>query len=194
MTKREFLKRLSRELSLLPREERLRSLEYYSEMIDERIELGEREEDIVASLGEVPALAAELLSDAAARGELRNRARPLPTALIVIGSPLWLALLICVAAVILSVYIVAWAVIISMYAAVLALALGGLAGILWLFLSFRENLNSALFLFGAGLVCSGLALLLAVPVTKAAKALGRATARFCAQLWHRATVRFRRVK
>ena len=52
MTKYEFLEKLKSGLHGLPDKELKSSLEYYGEMIDERIEGGLSEEDAVAQLGD----------------------------------------------------------------------------------------------------------------------------------------------
>jgi DUF4097 and DUF4098 domain-containing protein YvlB len=62
MTKREFLDMLNRQTSLLPEAERDRLLEYYGEIIDDRMEEGLSEADAVAALGDP----AELTGDYAA--------------------------------------------------------------------------------------------------------------------------------
>lgn len=49
MTKQLFLNELAAALHSLPREERYRTLGYYDELIDDRMEDGQSEEDAVAS-------------------------------------------------------------------------------------------------------------------------------------------------
>lgn len=61
MTKSEFILSLSEALAHLPGQERVRVLEYYEEMIDDRIESGMTEEDAVAALGSIE----EILKEAA---------------------------------------------------------------------------------------------------------------------------------
>ena len=56
MTKREFLDMLNRQTSLLPEAERDRLLEYYGEIIDDRMEEGLTEAEAVAALGDPAAL------------------------------------------------------------------------------------------------------------------------------------------
>ena len=53
MTKREFLKALWSSLSQLPKEDVERTIDYYNEMIDERMENGMTEEEAVADVGSV---------------------------------------------------------------------------------------------------------------------------------------------
>ena len=69
MTKSEFILSLSEALAHLPGQERSRVLEYYEEMIDDRIESGMTEEDAVAALGSIE----EILKEAAP--EALNAAR-----------------------------------------------------------------------------------------------------------------------
>jgi len=61
MTKSEFILSLSEALASLPGRERSRVLEYYEEMIDDRIESGMTEEDAVAAMGSIE----EILKEAA---------------------------------------------------------------------------------------------------------------------------------
>lgn len=61
MTKSEFILYLSEALAHLPGSERSRVLEYYEEMIDDRIESGMTEEDAVAAMGSIE----EILKEAA---------------------------------------------------------------------------------------------------------------------------------
>ena len=53
MTKQEFLNELKNQISEYPSEETKQSLEYYSEMIDDRIEEGMTEAEAIASMGAV---------------------------------------------------------------------------------------------------------------------------------------------
>ena len=58
MTKIEFLLALSERLSGLPKEEKLERLNFYSEMIEDRIEEGLSEEEAVAAVGTIDELIA----------------------------------------------------------------------------------------------------------------------------------------
>ena len=61
MRKTEFLERLRAALNALPEEEAKKTIAYYAEMIDDRIEDGMSEEEAVAGLGEPEAVAREIL-------------------------------------------------------------------------------------------------------------------------------------
>ena len=63
MTKQLFLNELSAALHGLPREERYRTLRYYDELIDDRMEDGQSEEEAVSGLGEPEQVAREILGE-----------------------------------------------------------------------------------------------------------------------------------
>lgn len=67
MNKEQFLSELSRRLDGLNGNDLYRTLEYYAEMIDDRVEDGMSEEAAVAALGDLEAIAREIMQDAPAR-------------------------------------------------------------------------------------------------------------------------------
>ena len=67
MNKEHFLSELSRRLDGLNGNDLYRTLEYYAEMIDDRVEDGMSEEAAVAALGDLEAIAREIMQDAPAR-------------------------------------------------------------------------------------------------------------------------------
>lgn len=72
MTKELFLFELTQQLNNLPKDERDRTREYYSEMIADRIEEGMDEADAVAALGDPVSIAREVIQS---WRELTNRCR-----------------------------------------------------------------------------------------------------------------------
>lgn len=64
MNKRQFLASLEKKLSKLNNEERRRQLDYYEEMINDRIDEGLSEEAAVERMGNVQGVAAKILSEA----------------------------------------------------------------------------------------------------------------------------------
>ncbi len=64
MTKREFLETIRKGISSLSEEDIGKSIRYYSEMIDDRIEDGIPEEEAVAAMGNPESVIAEILSEA----------------------------------------------------------------------------------------------------------------------------------
>lgn len=167
MNKREFLSKMKDGLSGLPGDGVAEQLEFYSEMIDDRMDDGFTEEQAVADIGPVDAVIARILQEMPLTKLVKEKIRPVrkggttQTVLLVLGAPLWLPLLIAAGAVLFSVYAALWAVILSLWSAEAAFAAGALAGAAAGILSVcrGEVLRSALF-FGAGLVLAGLSVFL----------------------------------
>ena len=136
MNKCEFLTQLALELKGLPREDTERWLEYYKEMLEDRIEDGMSEEEAVASLGDPAEIVKEILSQTSFAKLIKNKIKPKrkllvwEIVLICLGSPIWVSLAVSVAATIFSVFVSLWAAIVSLWAAELSLAVSGVAGVL----------------------------------------------------------------
>ena len=63
MTKKEFLDELKKGLLGLPEEDITRSIEFYSEMIDDRMEEGLLEEEAVSAVGAVDEILSQILAE-----------------------------------------------------------------------------------------------------------------------------------
>lgn len=181
MTKDEFLRRLNQALAPMKAVERARTVQYYREIIEDRMEEGQSEEEATAGL-DPEAIAADLLANGAAAVKPRSR---FGTAMLILGSPVWFPLLLAAVIVAAALYIVVWAVVIAIFAVVLALAVCLPAGILAMVIYMSSHFLSGLFLLGAGLVCGGLAVALFLPCLGAAKWLVRVSGRGVKALWHR---------
>ena len=181
MNKREFLRSLSGSLRGMSRRERAQSLEYYGEMIQDRMEEGLSEEEAVARLGSADEIARQILESNGPKEKGSGRAPVWMIALIVLGSPVWLALLFAVLAVMLAAYIVAWSLIAALYAVLLGMAVCGPFGALCFVVEIaRGNFARAALLLGAGCVLLGLALMALPWLNRATVAVARASA-WCAQ-------------
>lgn len=148
MDKNTFLLELQKQLKGLPEEDLQRTLEYYREMIEDRMEEGLSEEEAVAELGPVAEIAEPLLP-----GSPRRKMKPWEIVLLILGFPVWFSLLIAAVAVVIALIAAIYAVDVS-FAAVF---FGGLlCSLLYLF---QCNWAGAAFLFGSALTCGGLAIL-----------------------------------
>ena len=163
MNKQEFIYELKSSLVGLPEEEVGKSIDYYSEIIDDYIEDGISEEDAVASLGNIDEVVSQIMLDIPLTKLVKAKVKPNRTLrvweiiLLVLGSPIWLSLLIAVFAVILSFYISLWAVIISLWAVFVSVAVCVpsciLVGV------FFYNITGVV-MIATGLVCFGLSIFL----------------------------------
>lgn len=137
MTKNEFLIALHDRLSGLPQDDVNTYLDDYSEIIDDRMEEGFSEEDAVAALGAVDAIAAQILLSVSAQ---QSAPSPAPAAdtppkramatwqlvLLIITSPIWLSLLLAVSITVFSLLIALWSIIIALFATAVAFAASGI--------------------------------------------------------------------
>lgn len=164
MTKLEFLEELRRALSGLPEEDISERVTFYGEMIDDRIEDGIPEETAVAEIGDVYAIASQIVEETPLAKLVKEKIRPKrkmkawEIVLLALGSPIWLALLAsllavatAVFAVLVSVAIVFWA----LWAALCACALGAIpAGV---FFIIGGKVLPGVAVIGAGVALAGLA-------------------------------------
>lgn len=165
MNKQEFLTQLCNGLSGLPKEDIEERLNFFSEMIDDRMEEGLSEEEAVKLAGSVDEIVAQTVAEiplakiAKERISPKRQLRVWELVLIIVGSPIWLSLAIAVIAVIFSVYVSLWAVIISLWSVFVALAVSALACILSSAITFFiGNVFTSLGLISAGLICAGLSI------------------------------------
>lgn len=166
MTKQEFSDGLRKALKGLPQEDLERSIDFYQEMIDDRMEDGISEEEAVAGIGSVDEVADRILEDTPLAKLVREKVRPRrrikvwEIVLIAVGSPIWLSLLISAFAVAVSLYAVLWVLVICLWAVDVSLgacAIGGTAG--GVIMMATGNPWAGLAILGGALCCAGLSIL-----------------------------------
>ncbi len=162
MNKQEFLLKLSKGLSGLPREDIEERLVFYGEMIDDRMEEGLSEEDAVREIGNVDEIVSQIIADTPLtklvkeKMKTKRALRIWEIIFLALGSPIWLSLLIAAFAVVISAYAVLWLVIISLWSVFVSFigtALGGIvAGIVFAGLG---NVLTGIAMIGAGIISAG---------------------------------------
>ncbi len=187
MTKLEFLTALAGRLAMLAGDERQKTLDFYGEMIDDRMEEGMSEEEAVASLEPVEEIAQEILCDqplpnllqarADAASKAPRRRSALQITLIILGFPLWFPLLLAGGIVVLALYLVVWSLIVALYAVVGALGIFALMGVAFGVWQMFLNPASGLFLVGAGVISAGLCIFAVFGVQELSIQLIRLTTR-----------------
>ncbi|MBE6556999.1 MAG: DUF1700 domain-containing protein [Ruminococcaceae bacterium] len=184
MTKLEFLDSLSEGLSGLPREIQEESLEFYNEMIDDRIEEGLSEEQAVAAVGDVESIVSRIVADVPLSSLVKEKIKPKKhlavweIVLLCIGAPLWVPLLIVALALALTVYAVIWVVDVVLWAVFASLAgvsLGGtVLGVLYIVMG---SVLGGIALLGAAILCAGLAIFAFFGCSEATKGIAHLSAR-----------------
>lgn len=165
MTKQEFLAGLRGKLSGLPRKDIEERLNFYSEIIDDRVEEGLSEEDAVRAVGSSDEIAAQILSEfdtpkSESKEEKPKKDRSLAgIVLIALGFPLWFPLLMAAFSIVIAVYAVILCAVLSFWAVFAALA-GSSFGVAFsgaVFL-FTGKAVSGIAMAGTGLTLAGLAI------------------------------------
>ena len=122
MTKKEFLKKLSKQISSMPKQTVKEQLDFYSEMIDDRMEEGLSEEAAIEKIGSIEIVAAQIISenaDTEVKGTAVKARRPLSAkeiTILALGAPLWVPLALAFFSVILAFYAVIWSLLLVLWA------------------------------------------------------------------------------
>lgn len=179
MTKEQFLRAVQERLTGLPQSDIDRSLDFYSEMIDDRIDEGLSEEEAVAAMGSPEYVASQILMDTPLPKLVKAKAKPSSgwkswqIALLILGAPVWLPLMLAAAIALFSVFVSIWAVVFSLFITVFALGIagigcviGGVAGMI-----FSGSPGAMLALTASGLILTGISILLFLAFFQAAKGI-----------------------
>ena len=165
MNKQEFIAELRKGLSGLPQEDIEERLNFYGEMIEDRVEEGLTEEEAVAEIGTVDEIVEQIVAQTPLTKLVKEKVKPKrklrawEIILLILGSPIWLSLSIAAAAILLSVYIVLWALIITLWAIEISFAACALAGAAAsVMLAVYGNVYAGIAALGIGIFLAGLAI------------------------------------
>lgn len=185
MTKAEFLNELKNRIAEYPSEETNQSVEYYSEMIDDRMEDGMSEAEAVASMGKVAEIAQQIKEELPLttlvkyKTKEKTKGKRLPVwaiILLILGFPLWGGLGITILSVVLALYAVVWSIDLAIWSLVLAFACCGLIGVVGFIGSLVQGaVGSALVYLGGGLAGVGLGVFLFIGILLLTKGLCHGT-------------------
>ena len=165
MNKQEFLAELQKELSGLSQKDIEERLNFYSEMIDDRMEEGLTEDDAVSEIGTVGEVVSQTVAETPLYKLVKERVKPKRSisawviVLLVLGSPIWFSLLVAAFSVILSVYIVLWSVVFSLWAieiSIIGCALGEM--IAAVASAFQGNGTAGIAMLSLGMLCAGVSI------------------------------------
>jgi uncharacterized membrane protein len=165
MSKTEFIEQLRAALNGLSEEDLKKSVDYYEEMIDDRIEDGISEEEAISGLGSIDEIKSRILEDIPIRKIVKEKIKPKRSlagweiALLVIGSPVWVPIVLSLIITGLSLYMSFWIIILSLYVTDLSLFLAGILGIVLAFMQ-TNGFATGLFLSGIGVTLTGVSVLL----------------------------------
>ena len=167
MKKDEFLDALRVKLSGMSKDDLEDRLDFYEEMIDDKIDEGYSEEDAVASIGTADEIADQILTETSFTKAAKEKIKPkrkLETweiILLIVGAPLWVPLLVSVISVIVSLYVALWSIIISLWAVFGSMVVCAPAAVIMAVSSFTSgNVAIGFAFFGASMLFAGLSILL----------------------------------
>ena len=175
MTKNEFTRELKGRINHLPKAERRKILQYYYEMISERMEDGMTEAEAIDALGDLDELLSEYtpMEKAPRRGP---KLRAWHIIMLICGAPLWIPFVAVMLCIMLAFYIIIWALVVLFYAVFVCLAACGFALTFASFAGlFTGGVPYFFMLFGAGVFVSGLAILWLLACNAFAKAMAKVT-------------------
>ena len=174
MDKQTFLKQLKAALSGLPKQEIKERLNFYSEMIDDRMEEGLSEEEAVAQIGDADTLVAQILDETPVKKKTQKEKKrnPVSTVLLWVGAPVWFPILLALLAVAFCILLCLWVVVGCLWIAEACFVLCGPACILAGFLFiFTDNGTAGLAMIAAGLFLIGIGLVFYYPCKYAGKGM-----------------------
>ena len=166
MNKPDFLAELEKKLQPLPDQERAKALEYYFEIIDDRMDCGMSEDAAVAACGSIDEIAAQIIMDTPLtklvrqKNRARRRMQTWEILLIVLGFPVWFSLAVAFFCVLLAISVVLWCVVMCIFvggiacgACSVALSVTAVVAII------TGNFLPALFFLGCAMICAGFTIL-----------------------------------
>ena len=161
MTKERFEVELRKRLKGLPKEDIDSRVEFYSEMIDDRIESGMSEEEAVADIGNIDDIVAQIAKDTPFLHLVKEKVKPKrkiqtwEIILLVLGFPLWLPLVITAFALLCVAYMMMWVGVIVTYAIEAALIVAAVGSLI---LATTSGFNPAY--LGVAMMALGAALIM----------------------------------
>jgi len=167
MTKQEFLTELRRNLNGLPQEEIEDRMNFYEEMINDRMDEGKTEEQAVADIGTTDEAVRTIASQTKMstlvkeRMKARTSLKGWEVLLIVLGFPIWFTILMVVLSIAFTLYMMTWMLVIITYAVEGGL-LAGVGGGLVAFICSLLDGTPDLIVGGGAIACIGGACLVAL--------------------------------
>lgn len=169
MNKQEFINALRERICDLPRIDVDEQLQFFKEMIDERMADGLSEEEAVADIGSIEVIREQIVENipllAILGNKLKQKRSTSSTKIAVISStaiiwaPVLLALIVAAVAVVASLYTVLWALVVSVWAVFIALAAAAPFGVVMGLLNlFGGNALFGICIIGCGITSAGLAI------------------------------------
>lgn len=167
MNKQEFIDTLYKKLSKLPKKAFEDQINFYIEIIDDKVEDGLSEQEAINQIGPIDNIVEEIINNASLFKMVKEKVKPqrkLKTweiILIIVGFPIWFSLLVAFLAVLFTLYIVMWVLILCLWVIFISFALCSIASILvGIYYSIIQQNSVYLSYSAAGIVLIGLSIIM----------------------------------
>lgn len=167
MTKNEFLSSLGTRIQALPKEEFDRTIAYYEEIIEDRVEEGMTEEEAVASMESLDTIVHRIMTETPLKTfvkgkvESKKKMETWQIVLLAVTSPIWIPLVIAFLSTMFGLFMGAIGCVIGLFAATFGLLIGGLVAVVGsIFVFISQGAINGLFTLGIGFGCLGVGILL----------------------------------
>lgn len=164
MTKEEFINELRNKLVGLPKEELENRLNYYEEMIEDRMDEGKTEEEAVTEIGNVDDIAKQITDETPLITLVKEQTKPKRSlkvweiVLLFLGFPLWFPLVLTGLILCFVAYLLIWVFVIVSYSIEFSFAVASIASLVG-FLIYLGNGEVNLIALGLTIMCLGVAIL-----------------------------------
>lgn len=182
MNKNAFLEKLRNGLVGLPKDDLDERLNFYSEMIDDRMEEGLTEEEAVGQMGDAEEIISQIIAETPLAKIVKEKIKPNRTmkaweiVLLVLGSPIWLPILLVLFSVIIVIYAMIWVVIICFWAAEISIGASAIGGVLsGVAIIAKGEVLSGVAMIGIGIFCAGFSIFMFQGCKAATVGAGRLT-------------------
>ena len=169
MTKKEFLRALADELEPMGVRERDGMIQYYREILADRMEDGLTEEEAVGEMEPVKTIASGILGGEKPLPRKKKTGRGWNISLLIIGSPVWLPILIAFAVTFLTIYMTGWILIGTVGVVAGAFVATVPITVCVLFVLVPHYVASGIFILGVCLCLCAIGGLLVIPMVYLAK-------------------------
>lgn len=167
MNKQEFIDTLYKKLSKFPKKAFEDQINFYIEIIDDKVEDGLSEQEAIDQIGPIDTIVEEIINNASLFKMVKEKVKPqrkLKTweiVLITLGFPIWFPLLVAFLAVLFTLYIVMWVLILCLWVIFISFALCSVACILiGIYYSIIQQNSIYLSYSAAGIALIGLSIIM----------------------------------
>ncbi len=173
MNKNEFLNEIRSRLTGLPEEDIQKTIDFYTEALEDRIEDGLTEDEAVEQVGTPAEISEKILMEtplptlikAQPIIEPKRKIKAWEVILIILGSPVWLPILIMVFALALTIVLVIISVILAIVVTIIATGIAGVFGVFGALAGIFMGSGLKGFIdLGAAFLAMGIAVLLFIPI------------------------------